>query len=203
MRALSVITSIVDDAMWILTVVAFGLLLFAPTIVSQPMPFFGGTVQQFLIDWRVEAVMVLVGFSMLSGRWPTRGMRAYDWKIVFCCALVLVSYCVAAFAWRDITHGGDLVRADLPLGLKKDLVIVTAFAFLSVFSLKTDTFLATSLRGGAAGSGAAAGDELAGKIFGDSPLEVPFVARLVGIRKADGPIPILPAGPPVIEGSSG
>lgn len=190
MRALGKLYSIVADTMWVLTVIAFVFLLgIFPQVSIMTVPYYDGTVSQLLIMLMAPAGMLLVGFNLLSGRWPIaehRKRNVWASRLSFW-ALVVIA--VVVFLVNKGVTGLPVLTFenwtfDVDLLAKIGLFITMAFALIDTLYTKGDDYVATSLKTAADPSSAS---RTPAPIIAPAPHEEPAAAIEPGPESVSAP----------------
>ena len=139
MRALGYIFTPLAAIAWYATVVICGLLYLVPETRSTPMPYFGGTMFKFFLDFAYYGLLALIVLNGLSGRWSPERLRKADlWssRVGFYGTLAICILVLAAKIGLD-----GLSREAINL-----LLAVMAFAAYDYFANQGEDNRATSLR---------------------------------------------------------
>lgn len=158
MRALKALYSVMGDLMWVLSIFAFAVLVgLFPKVAIQPVPYFG-TALQALIYLMVPAIILLVGFNMLSGRWPAAGHRTRNIWVSRIAFFALVAIALVLFVMNKGETGLPVLTVNIPAPapvagtwtFDVDLLAKFAlggaifFAFFDWWFTKGDDYLASS-----------------------------------------------------------
>lgn len=151
MRGLGKIYSSVADLMWVFTVVGFIFLLgIFPQVSTMVVPYYGGTVAQLLIMLMAPALLMLVFFNLLSGRWPVAEHRRRNvWIARLACGVLVLTALVVFLANKGLTGLPVLTfegwTVDIDLLAKIALFGTIAFAVVDAVFTKGDDYVASSV----------------------------------------------------------
>ena len=152
MRTLGKLYSNMADLMWFLTVIAFVFLLgIFPQVSVMPVPYYGGTVAQLLIMLMAPAIVVLVFFNLLSGRWPVADHRKRNvWTARLACAALILTALIVFLVNKGATGLPVLTldkwTLDVDMLAKIGLFGTMVFAAVDAIYTKGDDYVATSYR---------------------------------------------------------
>ena len=151
MRTLGKLYSNMADLMWFLTVIAFVFLLgIFPQVSVMPVPYYGGTVAQLLIMLMAPAIVVLVFFNLLSGRWPVANHRKRNvWTARLACGALILTALIVFLVNKGATGLPVLTldkwTLDVDMLAKIGLFGTMAFAIIDAVFTKGDDFVASSV----------------------------------------------------------
>ena len=150
MRTLGKLYSNMADLMWFLTVIAFVFLLgIFPQVSVMPVPYYGGTVAQLLIMLMAPAIVVLVFFNLLSGRWPVADHRKRNvWTARLACGALILTALIVFLVNKGATGLPVLTldkwTLDVDMLAKIGLFGTMAFAIIDAVFTKGDDFVVSS-----------------------------------------------------------
>ncbi len=152
MRTLGKISSNTADLLWAFTVIGFVLLLgIFPKVSAIEVPYFDRSIVQLLVLTMAPALMALVFFNLLSGRWPVAEHRRRNLivsRLAFIALLVIAG--VVFLLNRGVTGLPVLTfqewTVDVDLLAKIGLVGAIIFSFVDYIYTKGDDFVASSMK---------------------------------------------------------